>query len=225
MMATQPKVIFFDAVGTLFGVKDGVGATYAKIAQRHGVTADSERLEQGFRQSFKRKPAPAFPNIDAELIPKQEFLWWEAIAQETFTAAGVIEQFPDFRAFFTDLYQHFATAEPWFIFSETLASVQTWHAQGIELGLISNFDSRLLQVLDALELAPYFQSVTISSLTGAAKPNPKIFQTALAKHRCQPEEALHIGDSRLEDYEAAKRLGMQAYLIERDQPFPYSRQP
>ncbi|MEB3225920.1 MAG: HAD-IA family hydrolase [Synechococcus sp.] len=224
-MTKQPKVIFFDAVGTLFGVKDGVGATYAQIAQRHGVSADPDHLEQGFRAAFKSKPAPAFPGIDPDLIPKQEFLWWEAIAQETFTTAGVIEQFPDFRAFFTDLYEHFGTAAPWFIFPETLASVQAWHAQGIELGLISNFDSRLLQVLEALQLAPYFQSVTISSLTGAAKPDPKIFQAALAKHGYEPGEALHIGDSRLEDYEAAKRLGMQAYLIERDQPFPYSRQP
>ncbi|BAW96633.1 putative haloacid dehalogenase-like hydrolase [[Synechococcus] sp. NIES-970] len=224
-METQPKVIFFDAVGTLFGVKNGVGAAYAKIADRHGVITDPDRLEQGFRRAFKQKPAPAFPGIEAALIPKAEFLWWEAIAQETFTSVGVMEQFEDFRVFFTDLYQYFATAEPWFVFPETLASVQAWHAQGIELGLISNFDSRLLSVLEALDLAQYFQSVTISSLTGAAKPDPKIFQAALAKHGYQPAEALHIGDSRLEDYEAAKRLGMQAQLIERDQPFPYSRQP
>lgn len=33
----KPKVIFLDAVGTLFGVKGSVGTVYSQIAQDFGV--------------------------------------------------------------------------------------------------------------------------------------------------------------------------------------------
>ncbi|MFP3422470.1 HAD-IA family hydrolase, partial [Bacillus sp. SIMBA_161] len=85
--------------------------------------------------------------------------------------------------------------------------------QGIQLGVISNFDSRLYRVLNALQLDSFFTTITISSEVGAAKPDPKIFQSAIALYQVSPEQTWHIGDSRREDYEAAKALGMHGFLL------------
>ena len=90
-----------------------------------------------------------------------------------------------------------------------------WQNQNVELGIISNFDSRLYHLLVALELENYFQSVTLSSASQTAKPETPIFQQALAKHRSQPHQAWHIGDSFREDYQGAERAGLKACLIER----------
>lgn len=211
----QPRVIFLDAVGTLFGIRGSVGEIYSAIAARFGVTASSEILDQAFIQSFKSADVMAFPDAKSEEILQKEFQWWEAIAHSTFTQAGVYEQFTDFSAFFTQLYDHFATAAPWYLYSDVLPALESWRSKGIELAIISNFDSRLYQVLDALGLSEFFSSVTLSSEVGAAKPNPQIFQTALAKHHCSPEQAWHIGDSIEHDYQGAKATGMQAFLIQR----------
>lgn len=225
-MTQQPKVIFFDAVGTLFGVKEGVGATYAKLAQKHGVEVAPELVEQAFREAFKASRPPIFPGVDSFQIPEKEFQWWEAIAKDTFTRAGVIEQFEDFPGFFTQLYAHFATPDPWFIFDDVLPSIKTWHQQGIELGLISNFDSRLFAIVELLDLKQYFSSITISSVIGAAKPDSKMFLSALDKHHCLPHQAWYIGDNPVEDYEGATKVGMQAFLLERspEHRYPYNRQ-
>jgi putative hydrolase of the HAD superfamily len=83
------------------------------------------------------------------------------------------------------------------------------------LGIISNFDSRIYQVLAELGLEYFFRSITISSQTGAAKPDAEIFQIALQKHDCSPAQAWHIGDSKKEDYQGAKALGIEAFLIKR----------
>ena len=88
--------------------------------------------------------------------------------------------------------------------------------RGHELGIISNFDSRLFTVLRGLGLAELFDTITISSLAHAAKPAPKIFQLALDKHAMDPEEAVHVGDSRRDDVEGARKAGLQAVLIERE---------
>ena len=222
----QPKVIFFDAVGTLFGVKEGVGKTYAKIAKKNGVDTDPVVIETSFCTAFKRSRAPIFPGVDSFQIPEKEFQWWEAIAKDTFIEAGVYDQFEDFTGFFTQLYAHFATPDPWFVFKDVMPSIKAWHAQGIELGLVSNFDSRLFALVELLGMKKYFSSITISSLVGAAKPDSKMFLSALDKHDCKPEQAWHIGDSKLEDYDGASKIGIKAFLLERspEQRFPYSRQ-
>jgi putative hydrolase of the HAD superfamily len=128
---------------------------------------------------------------------------------------GNYDQFSDFEGFFTKVYAHFATPKPWEIYHDVLPALKQWHQQGIELGVISNFDTRLYALLELLDLKQYFKSITISSTVGAAKPDSKIFITALQKHNCMPQEAWYIGDNVREDYEGAKSVGLQPFLIER----------
>ena len=210
-----PKVIFFDAVGTLFGVNGSVGDIYGQLAQKFGVETDASSLNHAFFQSFRKAPPMAFPGAEITSIPNREFNWWRAIALQTFEHVGTLEQFNDFDQFFDDLYAHFATAAPWHIYPETVSTLHYWHNQGIELGIVSNFDSRLYRVLDALNLANLFTSVTISTEVGAAKPDFKIFEMALKKHNCLPQAAWHVGDSFKEDYEGAKSAGLRAIWLKR----------
>jgi putative hydrolase of the HAD superfamily len=211
----RPKVIFLDAVGTLFGVKDSVGVAYQSIARQFGVEADAEILNTAFFQSFRDADPMAFPGVEPADIPHHEYVWWEAIAIQTFLEAGVFEQFADFPAFFAALYHHFTTAAPWYVYSDIHATLTQWRNQGIQLGVLSNFDSRLHAVLPALGLAEFFDSVTISTEVGAAKPDRKIFEVAMAKHQCTPDQAWHIGDSQREDYDGAKAVGLRAILLKR----------
>lgn len=214
-MAAQPKVIFLDAVGTLFGVRGSVGEIYSEIAQKFGVSCDAAAVNRAFFAAFKAASPMAFPDSEPTDVPHQEYLWWEAIARQTFDSAGVLGQFTDFEEFFAQLYAHFATAAPWEIYPDTVASLERWRGRGIELGVLSNFDSRLYPVLEVLELADFFRSVTISTEVGAPKPDPLIFATALQKHRCAPEDAWHVGDSYQEDYEGATAAGLKGIWLNR----------
>ena len=101
------------------------------------------------------------------------------------------------------------------LYEDVIPALRLWQLQGIELGIISNFDSRIYQVLAELGLEYFFRSITISSHAGVAKPDPEIFQIALQKHDCSPAQAWHIGDSKKEDYQGAKTLGIEAFLIKR----------
>lgn len=211
----RPKVIFLDAVGTLFGVKGSVGKVYSEIAQRFGVEVSADALDRAFLQSFPTAPPPTFPGTELQDIPECEFEWWHIITLRTFQQVGVLDQFSDFSTFFSELYAHFATAEPWFVYPDVRPNLEQWQGLGIELGVLSNFDSRVYTVLQALDLSQFFTSVTISTEVGAAKPNPQIFKTGLSKHNCPPEAAWHIGDNLVEDYQGAKAAGLKAVLIER----------
>jgi putative hydrolase of the HAD superfamily len=212
----RPKVIFLDAVGTIIGVKGSVGEVYSQIAQQFGVTVSAEILNKAFYQSFKAAPPPIFLDAEAQDIPQREFDWWRIIALDTFESAGVLKQFSDFSAFFSELYIHFGTAEPWFVYPDVLLALVNWRRLGVELGVLSNFDSRLYSVLQSLGLRDYFDSITISTQARAAKPDPQIFAVALQKHNCSPEAAWHIGDSVKDDYHGAKAAGLRGIWINRD---------
>ncbi len=212
---SKPKVIFLDAVGTLFGVKGSVGEVYSAIARSFGVLTSPTELDSAFYEVFKVASPLAFPDTPAGEISKKEFQWWRDITKRTFQKVDATHKFIDFDVFFSRLYRHFTTAIPWKVYPDVVPCLEHWREEGIELGIISNFDSRLYQVLKALHLKEYFSSVTISSEVGAAKPDPKIFQRAIAFYQVSPEETWHIGDRQGEDYEAAKAIGMQGFLLKR----------
>jgi putative hydrolase of the HAD superfamily len=211
----KPQVIFLDAVGTLFGLKGSVGAIYSQIAADFGVEVAAESLEQSFSAIFPTSSPLAFPDVEPAQIPELEYCWWRSLTGAVFNNLGYLERFPDFEAFFGELYRHFATAEPWVLYGDVIPTLRLWQIQGIELGIISNFDSRIYRVLAELGLEYFFRSITISSQAGVAKPDPEIFQIALQKHDCSPAQAWHIGDSKKEDYQGAKSLGIEAFLMKR----------
>ncbi|MEP6516335.1 HAD-IA family hydrolase [Microcoleus vaginatus] len=211
------KIIFLDAAGTLFDVRGSVGEVYGKFARRWGVTVSNEELNAAFFQSFADSNPMAFPGRELAKIPQLEFEWWQAVAAKAFQIAGVFNQFSDFPKFFLELYAYFATAEPWFVYPDVLPALNKWQQQGIELAVVSNFDSRIYAVLKALNLAEYFTSVTISTEVGAAKPQSQIFTAALQKHNCLAENVLHIGDSFKADYCGAKNAGLNAIWLNRQQ--------
>ncbi|TYQ30820.1 HAD-IA family hydrolase [Pseudanabaena sp. UWO310] len=226
----SPQVIYIDAVGTLFGVDGSVGEQYAQVAANFDVKLDPTLINRAFYQSFQAAPRMAFPHLQGADIAEAEYVWWRSLAEQTFRQTGDFAKFSDFDAFFQSLYAYFATAAPWFVYEEVFLALDFWQQQGISLGLLSNFDSRLYSVISELGLADYFHSITISTEVGAAKPDPLIFQSALAKHHLErsPDLAWHIGDSFSEDYQGATSVGMNAFWLNRDRSIanaPHSNDP
>ncbi|MDX2228662.1 MAG: HAD-IA family hydrolase [Leptolyngbyaceae cyanobacterium bins.349] len=214
-MMKRPQVIFLDAVGTLFGVQGSVGEQYARVALNFGIPLPIEEIDWAFIKSFKAAGTPAFGDTDASELKAKEYDWWFNLAVQTFKDAGFYHRFTDFGAFFAALYDYFESAEPWYVYPEVPTMLQRWQDLNIPLGIISNFDSRIYAVLRSLQLTPYFSSITISTEAGVAKPDRQIFEIALQKHKCHTAQAIHIGDSFDDDYQAANAAGLRGIWLRR----------
>jgi FMN phosphatase YigB (HAD superfamily) len=81
--------------------------------------------------------------------------------------------------------------------------------------VVSNWDSRLPDILEELGLTRFLDTVTVSRVEGIEKPNPEIFLRTAARLGIAPETALHVGDSPLEDYRGATDAGLHAVLLDR----------
>jgi putative hydrolase of the HAD superfamily len=89
-------------------------------------------------------------------------------------------------------------------------------ALGLRLVVVSNWDVSLHERLAETGLAPLLDGAVASAEAGAAKPDPRIFSRALALAGVRAAEALHVGDSPVEDGEGARAAGIRAVLIGRD---------
>lgn len=82
------------------------------------------------------------------------------------------------------------------------------------IGVISNADGRIEDVLRRCGIADCFRSITDSGLVGYEKPHPEIFRQALESLSARPEESLYVGDVYSVDYLGATRVGMRAVLMD-----------
>lgn len=210
------KAIFFDAADTLFRVRGGVGEVYARVARRFGAQPDAAAIERAFARAFRSAPPLAFPGATDDSIERLEKEWWRRLVTEVFEEIGM---FPRFAEYFNALFEAFRGIEAWELFPETVPTLEALKHRGLYLGIISNFDSRIFDVLSALGIERFFDSVTISSRAGSAKPAKAIFLVALEQAQVKAASALHVGDSLREDVEGARAAGLKALLLDRQGRF------
>jgi len=83
-----------------------------------------------------------------------------------------------------------------------------------KLGVISNADGKIANVLAHCGIADCFETITDSGLVGSEKPNPAIFKAALHSLGVDAAQSLYVGDVYSVDYFGATRAGLQAILFD-----------
>lgn len=205
------KAVFFDAAGTLLEPRNPIGQSYARMAERFGVVTDPAQVSAAFRRAFHETPGLAFgPGREGGELRRLERAWWRSVVARTFDRLG---RFDDFDAFFDALFAFFGDPANWRSDPAAMAILERLRARHIALGVLSNFDYRLYRILDGLGLGRYFDSITISSEAGYAKPAPEIFRAALALHGAAAGEAIHVGDSDTHDLAGARAVGIPVIIV------------
>lgn len=209
--------VTLDAAGTLLGPAEPVGATYARLAARHGVRADADAVDARFRRAFAAAPPLAFPGASPAQLEAHERAWWLALVRQAF-GGGVRGAQLD--AVFADCWAHYARAAAWRLYPDVAPALTAVRARGLRLAVVSNADARLATVLAELGLDRAVDAVICSARVGAAKPDPGIFRVALRAIGATPERAIHVGDSPVDDVQGAHAAGLAAVLVDRDGRHP-----
>jgi putative hydrolase of the HAD superfamily len=190
-----------------------VGESYAVLAKQFGVEISTAELAERFRVCFDSAPLLAFPGASAAHIEDLECRWWKELVRRIFEPRNRFQRFDDY---FAELFAYFGRPEAWALYSEVADTLSALKERGLILDVISNFDSRLIGILEGLGIAQRFEHVFISSRIGHAKPARQIFLAALERHGLEPAEVLHVGDSEKHDFHGATNAGLRAVLLERN---------
>ena len=207
------KAVFLDVVGTLIHVRGTVGQIYWEMARSHGVRSSPEAIDRAFGEVFLKAPPLTFPQREAGTTRRLEKQWWYNVVKQVFEKVSPLERFDEY---FESVFQAFSDSDAWELYPETLEVLSALKDRGFLICVISNFDSRLYPLLSNLGIFTHIDSVYISSRENAAKPDAKIFENALAQHRLQGTEVVHIGDSLKEDVMGAVGAGLRAIYLNRN---------
>ena len=204
------KVIFFDATGTLMHLPRGVGFHYAEVAARFGWKADAGFVGKAFRALWSEMPPPETTRAPK---PDDDRGWWRELVARVLDRSGAPAGF-DREGYFDVVYDEFTKPGVWSLYPETLEVLDAL-ASRYRMNVLSNFDGRLRAVLGQLGVLDRFEEVIISSEAGADKPDPWIFEHALARAGVAPHEALLVGDDPECDVAGALRAGWHAFHVDR----------
>src|SRR6266850_6759973 len=211
-LAMTIKAVFFDAAGTLIKPARSVGESYAAIAAKHGKEVSSTNITERFRTCFDAAPRLAFPGATEDTVAALERDWWKNLVAKVFEPWS---PFDGFDAYFAELFAYFAEPDAWTLYPDVLETLAALNERGLILDVISNFDSRLVRILDGLGAGAQFENIFVSSRVGYAKPDERIFNAALSCHGLAPAQALHVGDSEINDLSGANQAGLKGILVER----------
>jgi len=206
------KAVFFDAAGTLIKPAKRVGESYAALAAKHGKDVLASDVAARFRICFDLAPRLAFPGVTEQSLGALERDWWKQLVRRVFEPWSPFEKFDEC---FTELFAYFAEPGAWSLYPEVPETLSALKERGLILGVISNFDSRLVRVLNGLGAGSSFEEIFVSSRVGCAKPDPRIFHAALNRYRLKPENAIHVGDSETNDLHGANNAGLRGVLVDR----------
>jgi putative hydrolase of the HAD superfamily len=203
------KLVTFDAGQTLLRAHPSLGMIYVQVTREFGVEISPERFEAAMVESYRRI-AP----LQRDGRDEGDRRMWGQITREIHSALAPMREVP-FDLWFERLYDRFGMAESWRLFEDTAGALGRLEREGLILGLISNWDSRLRNIVAELGVLDRFRIVRISAEAGERKPHPLMFRQAQEEAGVRPEEALHVGDSLEEDVAGALAAGWNAALLDR----------
>lgn len=195
----EVKAVLLDGMGTLLRLVPPAPA----LARALGV--DEETAERAFEAEVAYYLEHQLEGSDAAAVADLR----ERSALAMTAAAGVqLEPAAAVEALMNAIrFQAYEDAAP---------ALMELRERGARLVVVSNWDWSLTDVLGGLGLLPLLDAVITSAEVGAAKPDPAIFEAALAAARCEPADAVHVGDSADNDVQGARRAGIRGLLLARE---------
>jgi putative hydrolase of the HAD superfamily len=211
------EVVFLDAGETILHPHPSFPELFARVVNDNGYAIDVEESK-----AVQRQLAPHLVDLAEEtgvespsLSAESSVRFWSYLYRRLLQEFGIEDE-----GLVSELYATFSDHASYRLFDDALPAIESLLGAGYRLGLISNFEEWLEEMLLELEVGHLFEVKVISGLEGVEKPNPRIYQLALERAGVTAERAVHVGDSPVLDARPAASLGMQAVLLDRFGRYP-----
>jgi HAD superfamily hydrolase (TIGR01662 family) len=113
----------------------------------------------------------------------------------------------------------------WIPEADAVPTLAELRQRGYRMGVVSNAsdDRDVKTLLEKTGVIPYLDVIVTSAAAGIRKPNPRIFQAALANWNVPPKRAAMVGDTLGADILGAHNAGLYAIWLTRHADRPDNR--
>jgi putative hydrolase of the HAD superfamily len=209
------KIIFFDAGGTILEPYPTFAEAFTRICRTHGYQVAPRDVQSVYHTVGMAELSRETGIINASSSAASSQIFWSRLYEMFLEALGIVDD-----SLRDDLLATFSDKATYKLFPEVLESFEQLRGAGYRLGLISNFEGWLEEVLVEQKAGEIFEVKVISGIEGIEKPDPYLYRLAMERAGTDPEECVHVGDSIANDLEPATAVGMKAVMIDRSESFP-----
>jgi putative hydrolase of the HAD superfamily len=211
------EVVFFDAGETLLHPHPSFPELFTKVANDNGYALDVDRVHD-----VQQRLAPHLVELAEEtgiekpsLDPDDSLVFWSHLYRRLLAELGIEDE-----ELVGEMYSTFSSSASYRLFDDALPALRELEGAGYRLGLISNFEQWLEEMLVELEVGHIFDISVISGIEGVEKPDTEIYRRALERAGVTADRTIHIGDSPKMDVEPAAAVGMKTILLDRYDRYP-----
>jgi putative hydrolase of the HAD superfamily len=213
------RAVLFDFGGTLYDyrtLEPGDRESLISLARWAGVEAPPEEIRRVHRDAMRK--------VFHGYLPRRFYLHRDLFRDavvgmlEAFGARADEAHLERYRALQWEMHRRD------FVLREGVVdTLRALRARALYLGLVSNIDDDQLEhLIELAEIGELFDSALSSEQASSCKPDPAIFEEAVQRAGCAPDEALFVGDTLAQDIAGANRAGLRSVLLwhreDRDPP-------
>lgn len=210
------EAIFFDAGETLVHPHPTFPDLFSQVLQREGHDVDAEIVRSRVHVVFDRFKQAADERELWTTSPERSRRFWHDVYAIFLRDLGI----SDGNGLIDRVYAEFTDLANYALFEDVRPTLERLRAAGLRLGVVSNFEEWLEQLLEDLGVSTFFDVQVISGVEGMEKPDPRIFRLAMERAGVRPEASVYVGDNPEFDVEPAAAVGMFPVLIDRRDRFP-----
>lgn len=205
------RAVFFDAGETLVHPAPSFPQLFAAIVTREGHPRDTAQIVDGFAMVSDEFSRAAGESELWTTSPDRSRRFWLRVYDRFLEALDI----PRTNGLPETLYREFTTLQNYTAFDDVRPTLERLTEHGYLLGVISNFEPWLEDLLVHLSLVELLPVRVISGIEGVEKPDPSIFLLALQRSGLSAHEVAYVGDMPDFDVAPAAALGMFPVLIDR----------
>ncbi|HZH99342.1 MAG TPA: HAD-IA family hydrolase [Fimbriimonadaceae bacterium] len=210
----RPTIITLDAAETLVRVLWKPGPFAIELAQDLGLAIDPQPAQETY-EGLLRTRWTHYCSVNQTRDVEACDGFWHELTRDWLERIGSDVADADRIVTLARERLYNPTGLHFQLFEDTVPALELLKQEGFRLAVISNWDYSLHRILRNLGIYDYFEKVIASLEEGPEKPDPALFDLTLRALGADPEEALHVGDNPVDDYQGARGAGMRAALVDR----------
>jgi putative hydrolase of the HAD superfamily len=200
------RVVLLDGLGTLVALAPPWPALVRALRTPHGLRLEPAAAERAFRAEMAYYRAHHHEGRDEQTLADLRWRCAEVLRGELPRAVGEALGV-------AEVHDAMLGALRFEAYPDAPGALRALRARGLELVVVSNWDVSLSKVLTEVGLAELLDGVVTSASVGERKPGRAIFAAALERCGVAAQQAVHVGDSLVQDVAGARAAGIRAVLL------------
>ena len=216
------EVVFFDMGGTLIYADPSVPEVFANVARARGHNITVRDVEPCMQMVDEYYESEYLRDGDFWCVHERAVQIWLDMYSMMADYCGIKSD----RGLSQAVYDAYLNPSNWSLYPDAPACLKGLKRRGFRLGVISNWDASLENLLRTMGYLPYFDEVIVSAAVGCRKPGNAIFEIALERMGVSANQAVHVGDLPEADGQGATAAGIRPIIIDRKDKLddcPYER--